>query len=69
MASRGVRQGNPFFPFLFTLVALSLSRLLCKARDLCLVKGFAVVGQEGLQISHLQFVDDTLVFCEAKVEG
>ena len=33
---------------------------------MCMFKGISV-GSEGLQITHLQFANDTLIFCEAKV--
>ena len=45
----------------------ALNCLLKRAREGGYLSGFKVNGKggEGLEISHLLFVDDTLVFCEA----
>ena len=51
-------------PLLFNLVAKGLRTLLYKAESIGLIKGFSV-GIEPITISHLQFVDDTLIFCGA----
>ena len=62
--SRGLRQGCPLSPFLFNLVAEALTSLLHRAvcRDLfCGIK----VGKGGTIVSHLQYADDTIIFCEA----
>lgn len=59
MASRGLRQGDPLSPFLFTIVVDVLSRLMEKAQEFELIKGL-VVGRESIEISHLQFADDTI---------
>ncbi|CAL5355404.1 unnamed protein product [Camellia sinensis] len=61
---RGLRQGDPLSPVLFNIVAEGLNLLLTKAMDLGLIKG-AVVGPTGLRFTHLQFADDTILFCEA----
>ena len=58
--SRGLRQGDPLSPFLFTLVVDGLSRLMEKARGCGMINGFEV-GKEKV-VSHLQFADDTLFF-------
>ncbi|KAM2348663.1 hypothetical protein ACFX1X_012268 [Malus domestica] len=60
-ASRGLRQGDPLSPFLFTLVVDVLSRLMEKAQETDLIKGLCI-GQEKMEISHLQFADDTIFF-------
>ena len=60
-ASRGLRQGDPLSPFLFTLVVDVLSRLMEKAQENDLIKGLCI-GQEKVEISHLQFADDTIFF-------
>ncbi|KAK2653765.1 hypothetical protein Ddye_013621 [Dipteronia dyeriana] len=63
--SKGLRQGDPLSPLFFNIVVEALNRLLLKARDLNFVKG-KVLGREGIHLSHLQFVDDTIMFIEAK---
>ena len=60
---KGLRQGDPLSPFLFTLVADGLSRLMEKATETGFVKG-CQVGRENVLISHLQFANDTLFFLE-----
>ncbi|RVW46994.1 hypothetical protein CK203_074421 [Vitis vinifera] len=42
-ASRGLRQGDPLSPFLFTIVADVLSRMLLKAEERNVLEGFRVV--------------------------
>ncbi|XP_028113211.1 uncharacterized protein LOC114311295 [Camellia sinensis] len=64
---RGLRQGDPLSPFLFNIVAEGLNILLSRARQLGLIQG-AVVGSSGLRITHLQFADDTILFCNADKE-
>ena len=41
-ASRGLRQGDPLFPFLFTLVADVLSRMLLRVEERNMLEGFRV---------------------------
>lgn len=63
----GLRQGDPLSPFLFNLVAEGLNLRLHRAKLLGLVKG-ALLGSNRMSISHLQFVDDTIIFCEADLK-
>ena len=63
-SSRGLRQGNPLSPYLFVIAMEVFSSFLKRAMDGgfmsdCRVKGRS---EEGVQISHLLFADDTLVF-------
>jgi len=61
---RGLRQGDPLSPLLFVLVVEVLNRMLIRAEEVGLFKG-VVMGREQVVVSHLQFADDTLIFCEA----
>ena len=60
---RGVRQGEPLSPLLFTLVVDVLSHLISRAMESGLIKGVKV-GSEGIVVSHLQFANDTIMFLE-----
>ena len=60
-ASRGLRQDDPLSPFLFTIVADVLSRMLLKAEERNVLEGFRV-GRNRTRVSHLQFADDTIFF-------
>lgn len=55
---RGIRQGDPLSPFLFLIVAEGLNILWKKIVDGGYLSGYKV-GE--LEISHLQFADDTLI--------
>lgn len=55
---RGIKQGVPLSPFLFVLVVEVFNKMVCKAKELWLVKGLCV-GKEKVELSHLQFADDT----------
>ena len=69
-SSRGLRQEDPFSPYLFVVVMEAFSCLLKRAVVGGYLTPWLVWGRrgEGAQISHLLFVDDTLIFCEAKEE-
>ena len=64
---KGLRQGDPLSPFLFTIVVEGLNLLMIKARELGIIKG-ASVGQKLEVCTHLQFADDTILFCETNWE-
>jgi hypothetical protein len=60
-----VRQGDPLSPSLFVIVMEALSRMIAAAIDNGRLSGF-LVGlrlSELVDISHLLFADDTMVFC------
>ena len=63
--SRGLRQGDPLSPFLFTIVVDVLGRLIDKAKECNVIQGFSM-GRDKVEVTHLQFADDTLFFMEAK---
>lgn len=58
--SRGLRQGDPLSPFLFTLAAKSLSQIIFTVESKSLLKGFQV-GSDKVNVSHLQSADDTRI--------
>jgi hypothetical protein len=66
-SSRGVRQGDPLSPFLFVLVMEAFSRMISAIYSRGLISGFSVGSTEvdRVEVSHLLFSDDTLVFCGA----
>ena len=68
--SHGLRQGDPLSPLLFFFIMEVLSRLLKKTEECNLILGFHVgsMNSVGVCISHLLFVDDTILFCDASRE-
>nr|CCA66140.1 hypothetical protein [Beta vulgaris subsp. vulgaris] len=65
---RGLRQGDPLSSFLFVLIAESLNQIIMKATSQNLWKGVEV-GQGEIIVTHLQYADDTLIFCDANIES
>ncbi|XP_028125789.1 uncharacterized protein LOC114322644 [Camellia sinensis] len=63
---RGLRQGDSPSPFSFNIATEGLSILLSRALDLGLIK-WVKIGSGGLDLTHLQFTDDSLILCEANV--
>ncbi|BFG34431.1 hypothetical protein CerSpe_207050 [Prunus speciosa] len=62
--SRGIRQGDPISPYLFLFVSEVLSLMISKAINSNVLQGIKL-GSDGPIVSHLLFVDDTLVFMKA----
>ena len=60
-SERGIRQGCSLSPLLFLLVVEGLSRALRDAKNHGSLKGIHI--SQALQITHLLFVDDILIFC------
>ncbi|KAL4188867.1 hypothetical protein AMTRI_Chr08g204160 [Amborella trichopoda] len=65
-AFRGLRQGDPLSPFLFTLYAECFSLMISNVERRGNFTGFKVASYDP-PISHLQYADDTLLFCEANL--
>ena len=66
-ANKGLRQGDPLSPFLFTIITDVLSRMMLRAYERCLLEGFSV-GRNRTRVSHLQFANDTIFFSISCVE-
>jgi len=58
-----LRQGDPLAPFLFLVVAEGLAGLVRQAMKANILSGLKI-GRKEVEISILQFADDTLFLCE-----
>ena len=65
--SRGIRQGDPLSPFLFLLCTKGLNGLIKNAELNGDIHGFSLY-KRGPKLTHLLFVDDSLLFCRATME-
>ncbi|KAK8993381.1 hypothetical protein V6N11_033482 [Hibiscus sabdariffa] len=65
---RGLRQGDPLSPYLSLICAEGLSVILNDANGTRAVTR-ARIGRERLEVSHLFFADDSIIFCEASLGG
>ncbi|XP_016165133.1 uncharacterized protein LOC107607727 [Arachis ipaensis] len=64
---RGLRQEDPLSPFLFVLVVDVLHRMVGEAVRNGRIEPL-LVGGEHIELSHLQFADDTILFCPPVTE-
>lgn len=60
-----LREGHPLSPFLFVSVREALSTMIGVTENAGLMAGFKVAAL-ATSISHLQYADNTLIFCEAE---
>ena len=60
--NRGLRQGDLLSPYLFLLCAEGLHSLIQQAENAGSIKGVSLCSA-GPNVSHLFFVDDSLLFC------
>ena len=69
-SSRGLRQGDPLSLLLFVLVMEAIGKMLDKVVLEGRLSGFnvGVSARRSLMVSHLLFVDDTLIFCDANID-
>ncbi|RVX13534.1 Transposon TX1 uncharacterized 149 kDa protein [Vitis vinifera] len=69
-STRGLRQGDPLSPYLFVMGMEVLDVLIRRAVEGGYISGCNIRGgsRTSLNISHLFFADDTIVFCEASKE-
>ncbi|KAJ9685997.1 hypothetical protein PVL29_015067 [Vitis rotundifolia] len=69
-SSKGLHQGDPLSPYLFVLGMEVLSALIRRVVDEGFISGCRIRGRGRMEmnISHLLFADDIVVFCKAKKE-
>jgi len=60
---KGLRHGDPLAPFLFLIVAEALAGLVRAVISKGIYDGVKV-GSKSIEVSLLQFEDDTLFFCQ-----
>ena len=68
--SRGLRHGDLLSPMLFLILMEVFSRMVKRMEGAGLLSCFRADGRRGRGecVSHLLFVDDTILFCEASME-
>ena len=64
VSSKGLRQGNLLSPYLFLLCAEGFTSLLQKAEMESNIHGVSIC-RSAPKISHILFVDDSLLFSQA----
>ena len=65
---RGICQGYPLSPYLFLLCAKGLSALIKNSVEHGHMEGIAIC-YGGSKLSHLFFVDDSLIFCKTSLSN
>ena len=64
---RGLRQGDPLFPYLFIICTEGMSALIHSSVQRQRLRGVAA-SSGGPSVSHLFFADDSLIFGRASLE-
>ena len=64
--TRGIRQGDPLSPYLFLICSKGLNGLIEHAVENKHIEGVSLC-RNGPKISHIFFVDDSLLFCRVRV--
>lgn len=69
-SSKGLRQGDPLSSYLFVLAMEALSQLIVKAKEGGFISGFSIGKRSSglVEVTHLLYVDNTIIFCETNVE-
>lgn len=62
--SRGLRQGDPLFPYLFIICAEGLSALIRNYKQVGRIQG-CKIARDAPVITHMLFVDDSYLYCKA----
>jgi hypothetical protein len=66
VAGKGLKQGDPFSPILFNLVAEVFTKMLCKTAEKKLILGLLPHVVPGGVVT-LQYADDTILFLEPNI--
>ena len=64
--TRGIRQGDPLSPYLLLICSKGLNGLIEHAVENKHIEGVSLC-RNGPKISHIFFVDDSLLFCRVRV--
>jgi hypothetical protein len=64
---RGLRQGDPIYPYIFLLCAEGFSAMLAKAENDGLISGIKL-APNAPRVNHLLFVEDSLLLLEANIQ-
>ena len=65
--TRGIKQGDPLSSYLFLFCAEGLSAMIRKIEEARNLKGI-LSSDGGVRLSHLLFVDNSFIFCQATME-
>lgn len=63
-----MKQGDPLAHFLFLMVTKGFSGMIYMVVDLHLLSRI-IVGSSNLLVSHLQYVDDTIILVDATIDN